>query len=112
MNNIIHTNSDPFVTSFTREKYFWYKLLKGIVPVCDTWIYDSSLGWFDGQPTQGDYVIAKLENQCSSMGMDENSDFALDHQKTDMLQKLADTYKAEYCSEIHRRIRSRSSILL
>lgn len=94
MNNIIHTNSDPFVTSFTREKFLWYKLLKGIVSVCDTWIYDSSLGWLDGQPTQGNYVIAKLENQCSSMGMDENSVFVYEASKDNMLQKLADTYKS------------------
>lgn len=94
MNNIMHTNSDPFVTSFTREKYFWYKLLKGIVPVCDTWIYDKSLGWFDGRPSEDDYVISKLENQCSSMGMDENSVFAYEPSKDTTLQKLADTYKS------------------
>ena len=94
MNNIMHSNSDPFVTSFTREKYFWYKLLKGIVPVCNTWIYDSTLKWFDGQPNQGEYVIAKLENQCSSMGMDKNSVFVYEPSRDDMLQKLSNTYKS------------------
>lgn len=94
MNNIMHTNSDPFVTSFTREKYFWYKLLKGIVPVCDTWIYDIFLGWFDGLPSEGDNVISKLENQCSSMGMDENSVFIYEPSKDKKLQELASTYKS------------------
>lgn len=94
MNNIIHTNSDPFVTSFVREKYFWYKLLKGIVPVCDTWIYDASLGWFDGSPSIGDMVISKLENQCSSMGMDENSVYTYDPSKDNMLLEQANTYES------------------
>ena len=94
MNNIMHSNSDPFVTSFTREKYFWYKLLKGIIPVCDTWIYDNTFKWFDGQPAQGTYVIAKLENQCSSMGMDENSAFVYKSSKDNMLQNLSNTYKS------------------
>lgn len=94
MNNIIHTNSDPFTTSFTREKYFWYKLLKGIIPVCDTWIYDISLGWFDGRPSKGDKVIAKLENQCSSMGMDENSVFIYESSQDNFLNGLANTYQS------------------
>lgn len=94
MNNIIHTNSDPFTTSFTREKYFWYKLLKGIIPVCNTWIYDISLGWFDGKPSNGDKVIAKLENQCSSMGMDKNSVFVYNSSKDKLLKNLAQTYKS------------------
>lgn len=92
MNNIIHTNCDPFVTSFVREKYIWYKLLKGLVPVCNTWIYDSSLGWFDGLPSRGTKVIAKLENQCSSMGIDDNSVFVYDEDKDSRLAKIAETY--------------------
>ncbi len=94
MNNIIHTNCDPFTTSFVREKYIWYKLLKGIVPVCDTWIYDNSLGWFDGLPSVGTKVIAKLENQCSSMGIDENSVFVYNKDKDDSLKKTAEIYSS------------------
>lgn len=92
MNHIIHTNCDPFVTSFTREKYIWYKLLKGLVSVCDTWIYDNLLGWIDGAPSIGAKVIAKLENQCSSMGMDANSVFIYNKDKDAYLEKHAETY--------------------
>lgn len=94
MNNIIHTNCDPFATSFTREKYIWYKLLKGLVPVCDTWVYDSLLGWFDGSPQIGTKVIAKLENQCSSMGIDDNSVFIYNKNKDTDLIKTAQKYNS------------------
>lgn len=94
MNNILHTNSDPFVTSFVREKYFWYKLLKGIIPVCDTWVYDSKLGWFDGCPKKTEKVIAKLENQCSSMGIDENSVFLYNESKDEYLNTMANMYNS------------------
>ncbi|MCI8426241.1 MAG: hypothetical protein HFJ03_01615 [Lachnospira sp.] len=94
MNNIIHTNCDPFTTSFVREKYIWHKLLKGIVPVCDTWVYDSSLGWFDSLPSVGTKVIAKLENQCSSMGIDDNSVFIYNKDKDTYLKKTAEIYSS------------------
>lgn len=94
MNNIIHTNCDPFVASFTREKYIWYKLLKGLVPVCDTWIYDSLLGWLDGSPQGGTKVIAKLENQCSSMGIDNNSVFIYNEDKDCNLKETAQKYSS------------------
>lgn len=94
MNNIIHTNCDPFATSFVREKYIWYKLLKGLAPVCDTWIYDNSLGWFDGKPLIGTKVIAKLENQCSSMGIDDNSVFIYGNEQDAYLSKIAETYNS------------------
>lgn len=94
MNNIIHTNCDPFSTSFVREKYIWYKLLKGLVPVCDTWIYDKSLGWFDGLPLVGTKVIAKLENQCSSIGIDDNSVFIYNKEKDSYLKELTETYNS------------------
>lgn len=99
MNNIMHTNCDPFTTSFVREKYFWYKLLKGIVPVCDTWIYDHSLGWFDGNPTTGLKIIAKLENQCSSIGIDENSVFSYCFEKNTLIDTLAKTYNSRIITQ-------------
>ncbi len=94
MNNIIHTNCDPFVVSFTREKYMWYKLLKGLVPVCDTWIYDNLLGWLDETPQTGTKVIAKLENQCSSMGLDNNSVFIYNKDKDCSLKETAQKYSS------------------
>ena len=94
MNNIMHTNSDAFVSSFVREKYLWHKLLKEIVPVCDTWFYDSDIGWVDGFPAQNEKVIAKLENQCSSMGIDQDSVFKYDESKKEFLDTLANTYNS------------------
>lgn len=94
MNNILHTNSDPFVSSFVREKYYWYKLLKGVAPVCETWIFDSINSWIDGYPTDNELVIAKLENQCSSMGIDQNSVFQYNESKNKLLTSLANNYNS------------------
>lgn len=99
MNNIMHTNCDPFATSFVREKYLWHKLLNGIVPVCDTWIYDHNLNWFDGKPKNGLKIITKLENQCSSMGIDENSVFEYSSEKDNYIHTLAKTYNSRIVAQ-------------
>lgn len=92
MNSIIHTNSDPMVCSLTREKYFWYKLLNGICPVCPTWEYDAKLNWISGKPETGTKVIAKLENQCSSIGLTSENVFTFSDAKIDFLYNLSTKY--------------------
>ena len=93
-NHIAHTNSDPFVCSFTREKFLWYKLLKNTIPVCDTWLLDSKIGWISGQPPYEQKLIAKLENQCSSIGLCDNNIFAYSQQIDEELCKLANCYNS------------------
>ena len=93
MNNIIHTNSDPLVCSLTREKYFWYKLLKDTCPICPTWVYDTKLKWIFGKPEIGDKVIAKLENQCSSIGLTSDNVFEFSEEKELFLNDLSNKYK-------------------
>lgn len=94
MNSIIHTNSDPFVCSLVREKYIWYKLLKDIAPVCNTWLYDPEMGWVTDTPTIGEKVIAKLENQCSSIGLDTRNVFDYSEQSNVYIQELAQRYSS------------------
>lgn len=94
MNSIIHTNSDPFVCSLVREKYVWYKLLEGIAPVCNTWLYDPQMGWVDNSPSEGKKVIAKLENQCSSIGLDTSNVFNYSQQNDGYIQELAQRYSS------------------
>lgn len=92
MNNIIHTNSDPLACSLTREKYLWYKLLNDICPVCPTWVYDSKLKWILGKPSIGVKVIAKLENQCSSLGLQSDNVFEYSDEKDLFLDNLSQKY--------------------
>lgn len=92
MNGFIHTNSDPMVCSLTREKYFWYKLLSDICPVCPTWVYDSGLKWISEKPEKGVKVIAKLENQCSSIGLTSENVFVYQDEKEKFLYDLSQKY--------------------
>lgn len=92
MNNIAHTNSDPMVCSLVREKYIWYKLLEDIVPVCKTWIFDLNLGWINGQPQDDTTVIAKLENQCSSIGLNKENVFVYSSKNESFIKQLAEKY--------------------
>ena len=94
MNNIIHTNSDPFVCSLVREKYIWYKLLEGIAPVCNTRLYDPQMGWIANPPSAGKKVIAKLENQCSSIGLDTSNVFSYSYQSDSYIHELAQRYSS------------------
>ncbi len=94
MNNIIHTNSDPLVCSLVREKYIWYKLLNDIAPMCDTWLYDSVIGWISNRPAITEKVIAKLENQCSSIGLDKDNVFKYTKCSDEYLNELSKRYSS------------------
>lgn len=94
MNGIIHTNSDPMVCSLTREKYLWYKFLQGICPVCPTWAFDSKLKWISKRPDIGIKVIAKLENQCSSIGLTSENVFYYSDGKDFFLDDLSKKYNS------------------
>lgn len=94
MNNIIHTNSDPFVCSLVREKYIWYKLLENNLYVCKTWLYDSRFKWIDGQPPTGTTVIAKLENQCSSIGLNSRNVFVYSDDVDIYIKQVSNKYNS------------------
>ena len=94
MNHIIHTNSDPLTCSLVREKYIWYKILENICPVCKTWLYDPNLGWIGSSPTIDEFVIAKLENQCSSIGLDSSNVFTYSTDVDKKIKDLSDKYNS------------------
>ena len=94
MNSIVHTNSDPLVCSLVREKYIWYKLLEKVSHICQTWLFDMDIGWLTEPPTTGEKVIAKLENQCSSMGLDSNNVFEYSVESDLFLKQLACKYSS------------------
>lgn len=94
MNHIVHTNSDPLVCSLVREKYIWYKLLQEVCPVCRTWLYDNKLKWINNCPDNNEVVIAKLENQCSSIGLDSANVFEYTSSSDMQIEALAQKYNS------------------
>jgi D-alanine-D-alanine ligase len=91
MNKIAHTNSDPFTSSLVREKYYWNKIVS---PHCekDIQLFDPIHGWLSDRPLRGQKVIAKLEDQCSSMGLSEENCFVYNGDDT-FIRALAEKYK-------------------
>lgn len=91
MNNIIHTNSNGFVSSFAREKFFWNLTLKPFFHVPQCWIYGKN-GWLIGKPPKGQKVIVKLTNQSSSIGLDPQSAFVYGEDKDTYIENMANVY--------------------
>lgn len=60
--------------------------------MCPTWVYDSKLKWILGKPSIGVKVIAKLENQCSSLGLQSDNVFEYSDEKDLFLDNLSQKY--------------------
>jgi D-alanine-D-alanine ligase len=95
MNEIIHTNSNAFVSSLLREKYFWYKILKDKFKVAKGWLFDPIHKWIEGSPKKGTKVIAKLTNQCSSIGLTMDNIFEIDENSEGKLLGLSSRYSSQ-----------------
>lgn len=92
MNDILHTNSNGFASSFAREKYYWNLCLKHFYDTPDSWAYDKS-GWLNGSPDDGTKIIVKLPNQSSSIGLESSSSsFVYDKSKEDKVREIALRY--------------------
>lgn len=92
MNNIIHTNSNGFASSFAREKYYWNLCLNHFYTTPESWAYGKS-GWLNNSPTEGTKVIVKLPNQSSSIGLDSSaSAFVYDRSKENLIQEISSRY--------------------
>lgn len=93
MNDIIHTNSNGFASSFAREKYYWGLCLKNYFTTPECWVYDNKIGWLQGSPNVGVKVIAKLTNQASSIGLDStDSVFEYSNNKDKYISNLSKKY--------------------
>lgn len=98
LHNITYAGSDAYTVSFSRDKYHWNCMLRnGGLPVCPSFLYDAEIdGWlFGSKPPIGKKVIAKLNRESSSIGLNIDSIFEYDHQKDDYLHSLSQSYKQQ-----------------
>lgn len=94
LNGIVHTNSDSFVSSYTRFKYHCYTFLKeGGFSVCDSYLYNYNTGWYRKRPKLNEKVIVKLNRECSSIGLSTNNIFEYTPEKDKFIHKLSKEYK-------------------
>lgn len=93
LNGLIHTNSDSFISSYTRQKYHWFCYLKrGGFPVANSWLYHWSFGWYQGQPMNGDKVLIKLNREASSIGLSEKNIITYNSDNIDRIDELSRIY--------------------
>lgn len=98
LNNLLHTNSSAYISSFSRDKYHWYSLLENCgYNVAKSWLYDQNSGWLFGKsPTAGKKVICKLNSECSSIGLENENIFAY--------SKEQDTYIKDMSRKFNQRV--------
>lgn len=91
MNNLVHTNSDAYTSSFSRNKYHWFSILNhGGYNVCESWLYDEHSGWiFEKSPKIGTKVICKLNSESSSIGLSKKNIFLFSKEKEEYIKTLS-----------------------
>ncbi|WP_430597695.1 GNAT family N-acetyltransferase [Enterococcus sp. AZ177] len=96
LNNIIHTNSNAYVSSFSRNKYHWYSVLRNTKSnVCPSWLFDPHKGWlFDEKPAENMKVICKLNSESSSIGLKEENIFTYSKSKEKFIKKMSLEYNS------------------
>lgn len=93
LNSIPHTNSDSFISTYTRQKYHWYCYLKeGGFPVADSWLYSYDFGWFNGMPQEGQKIIIKLNREASSIGLSKDNIFVYNKSTDSKIKTLSECY--------------------
>ena len=91
LNNLLHTNSSAYISSFSRDKYHWNSLLENSnYNVAKSWLYDQNSGWLFGKsPTAGKKVICKLNSECSSIGLENDNIFAYSKEQDNYIKDLS-----------------------
>ena len=77
LHKIWHNNSNAYAVSLCRHKYHTGCLLEYFGYTCPkSWSYNYAYGWLlNHRPDQGARVIAKLNYETSSIGLDSNNIF-------------------------------------
>ena len=95
MNNILHTNCNPYVVSLCREKFHWYLILKDHAPVSPSWLYSHRYQWLFGKPTEGEKIIVKLTNESSSIGLTYENIMTYSDDADKKISALSEKYDAD-----------------
>lgn len=94
LNGLIHTNSNSYTSSFSRNKYHWYSVLRNSkTNICNSWLFDGNLGWlFDEIPKEGMKVICKLNSESSSIGLSSENIFTFTKDKENFIRTMSQKF--------------------
>jgi D-alanine-D-alanine ligase len=95
MNGLLHTNSNAYAVSLTRNKFHCDSILKSnSFPVTEEFLFMPTNGWFQNKkPAEGSKMIAKLNGETSSIGMTSENIFIYENEKDSFIESLAKTYR-------------------
>jgi len=91
LHKIWHNNSNAYAVSLCRHKYHTGCLLEYFGYTCPkSWSYNYAYGWLlNHRPDQGARVIAKLNYETSSIGLDSNNIFIYKNDSTTFFNVLS-----------------------
>ena len=91
---IMYAGSNPYVVSLCRDKFHSNILLNGYVDnILNTYLYSPFDGWIGGKSPQiGKRVIAKLNAESASIGLEENNVFVYNQDADSILKRLSLLY--------------------
>lgn len=97
LQHICHSNSNAYIVSLCRDKFFSGKLVESFGFLCpDSWCYRYGGGWLLNQhPENGRKVIAKLNYETSSIGLGVENIFDYDPDAEAFIHDLSHTYRQD-----------------
>lgn len=97
LQHIYHNNSNAYIVSLCRDKFFSGKLVESFGFFCpDSWCYRYGSGWLLGQrPENGRKVIAKLNYETSSIGLSMKNIFNYNLDVEAFIHDLSQTYQQD-----------------
>lgn len=97
LQHICHSNSNAYIVSLCRDKYFSGKLVESFgLPCPDSWCYRHDCGWLLGDhPENGRKVIAKLNYETSSIGLGSENIFVYTPDTEKFIRDLSRKYRQD-----------------
>lgn len=93
-NGLWHTNSNAYIVSLARNKFHCDSILQAnSFPVTKDHLFLPTIGWLQGKkPLEGEKVIAKLNGETSSIGLNNENIFKYSGDKDKFIKELSLTY--------------------
>lgn len=97
LQHICHNNSNAYIVSLCRDKFFSGKLVESFgLPCPDSWCYRYKNGWLlDQHPENGRKVIAKLNYETSSIGLGRENIFTYSSDTEEFIRSLSQKYRQD-----------------
>lgn len=97
LHHIWYNNSNAYVVSLCRDKYISGCILEYLgLPAPKSWLYKVSQGWLLGQrPPLEKLVIAKLNYETSSIGLNQENIFKYNSERDIFLEEMSQKYQQD-----------------